>query len=229
MKGKAAVLGTGLMGEGMALQLLRAGYRLSVWNRSPQRAQALVAQGAMLAQTPAQAAQGADVVLAMQADDACSRRVWLGDAQTGADFGALAAMPTGGVAIDSGTLTPQWMRELGALAQARGLHFLDAPVTGSKEQADTGTLRFLAGGSQAALSAAAPALEAMGSEIVHCGPVGSGATLKLVNNYLCCVHAASFAEAFAALENSGLDLTQATEALAAGTAGSPMEIGRAHV
>ena len=213
------MLGLGLMGGGMARQLLAAGFDVAVWNRSPDKAAALGEAGARIATTPADAATGADFVVAMLADDDVSRTIW-----TGQD-GALAAMADGSIAIDSSTLTGPWVAELAATAAARGVRFLEAPVTGSRDQAAQGALRFLVGGDTATLADACPAFEAMGNAIVHLGPVGSAATMKLANNFLCGVQAASLAEAIALLEKRGLDMEQAMTILTDGAPGSPMVKG----
>ena len=213
---KIAVLGLGIMGAGMARQLSVKGFAVTVWNRDPAKAAPLVAAGARVAATPFDAGRGADVVLAMLADDEASRSVWLGDG------GALAAMREGAIAIESGTLTVDWVRELSAAAQARGVGFLDAPVTGSKAQAESGALSFLVGGPAELLERVRPALAAMGSNIAHLGPTGSGATMKLINNFLCGVQVASLAEAIAMAERSGLDARQAAAVLGAGAPGSPL-------
>jgi 3-hydroxyisobutyrate dehydrogenase len=215
-KQSVAVLGLGTMGSGMAANLLKAGFPLTVWNRSRAKAEGFAAQGARVAATPAEAARGANVVVSMLADDAASRAVWLG-----AD-GALAAAAEGSVLVESSTVTPAWIAELDAAARARGLDFLDAPVTGSRAQAAGGQLSFLVGGPREALEAARPVLEAMSKEIVALGPVGSGAKLKLINNFLCGVQAASLAEGLAWIERSGLDREQALAFLKGGAPGSPL-------
>jgi 3-hydroxyisobutyrate dehydrogenase len=209
-------LGLGLMGAPMARRLLDRGFELTVWNRNAGRADALVKAGARLAASPADGARGADAVIAMLADDVASRAVWLGDS------GALAAMNRGALAIDSSTLTVGWMRELGAQAGALGVSFLDAPVTGSKPQAEQGALRFLVGGDAAAAERAAPLFAAMGNSQVHVGPAGSGALLKLINNFMCGVQLASLGEAMAMAQRSGLDLRRTADVLAAGSPGSPI-------
>ncbi len=177
---KVAVFGLGIMGSGMARNLLAGGFDTAVWNRSPEKAEPLVAAGPRKAETPAEAATGADIVVAMLADDDASRRAWLAEPD-----GALSAMGSEAVAIEASTLTVEWVRTLGAKMMARGIGFLDAPVTGSRQQAAEGKLRFLVGGDADALARAVSVLAAMGSETVHLGPAGSGATLKLVNNFLC--------------------------------------------
>jgi 3-hydroxyisobutyrate dehydrogenase len=212
---KVAVLGLGIMGAGMARQLIDRGFDVTVWNRNVARTAAFEA-GARVAGTPAQAAAEADVVLAMLADDDASRSVWLGDR------GALAAMRESAVAIESGTLTVEWIQELAAAAHDRGIGFLDAPVTGSKVHAETGALSFLVGGHRELLERVRPVLAAMSKSITHLGPTGSGAMMKLINNFLCGVQVASLAEAIAMAERSGLDARLAAEVLSGGAPGSPL-------
>ena len=216
MAEKVAILGLGTMGSGMAANLLKAGFTLTVYNRTSAKAQPLVNAGARLASSPADAAKGASIVLAMLADDAASRNVWLG-----AD-GALAAADLGAILIESSTVSPAWIAELAAAAAQRGLQFLDAPVTGSRMQAESGQLSFLVGGNEAALAAVVPVLQAMSKEVLHLGPVGSGAKLKLINNFLCGVQIASLAEGLAWIERSGLDREQALEFLKSAAPGSPV-------
>jgi len=204
------------MGSGMAANLLKAGFPLTVYNRTAAKAQPLVDAGARLASTPADAVQGASVVLSMLADDAASRNVWLG---TG---GALAAADTRAILIESSTVSPVWIAELADEASRRGLQFLDAPVTGSRMQAEAGQLSFLVGGSDATLAAVTPVLQAMSKEILHLGPVGSGAKLKLINNFLCGVQIASLAQGLTWIERSGLDREKSLTFLKTGAPGSPV-------
>jgi len=215
-KQSVALLGLGTMGSGMAANLLKAGFPLTVWNRSRAKAEVSAAQGSRVAETPADAASGASVIVSMLADDVASRAVWLGK------DGALAAAEKGAVLVDSSTVSPAWIAELAQAAEARGLELLDAPVTGSRMQAAGGQLTFLAGGSAEALAKAKPVLEAMSKEIVHLGPVGSGAKMKLLNNFLCGVQIASLAEGIAWLERSGLDTEKAIDLLKRGAPGSPL-------
>jgi 3-hydroxyisobutyrate dehydrogenase len=213
---KVSVLGLGIMGAGMAGQLAMKGFEVAVWNRNPAKSAPLAQLGARVATTVADAVSDADLVIAMVADDDASRAVWLG-----AD-GALAAMRRDAIGVESSTLTIEWIRELAMAANARGVGFLDAPVTGSKLQADSGTLAFLVGGPADVLERARTALAAMSSSISHIGPSGSGATMKLINNFLCGVQVASLAEAMAMAERSGLDVRQAAAVLSAGSPGSPL-------
>jgi len=213
---RVALIGLGLMGSGMARRLLGAGFPLAVWNRNPERAKALAAEGAHVAATPRDAAARADVVLSMVADDAASRAVWLGD------HGALAGATRGAVLVECSTLTVGWIGQLFREVAARGCELLDAPVTGSKPHAASGELVFLVGGSAAALETARPALAAMSRAILHVGASGRGALLKLVNNFMCGVQAASLAEALALIERSGLDRAKSLELLTTGAPGSPL-------
>jgi 3-hydroxyisobutyrate dehydrogenase len=213
---RVALVGLGLMGSGMARRLLAAGFPLTVYNRSPERAAPLVAEGAHSAASPREAAARADVILSMVADDSASRAVWQGE------HGALAGAARGSVLVESSTLTVGWIEELAREAATAGCELLDAPVTGSKVHAASGELCFLVGGSAAALEIARPVLSAMSRAVVHVGPTGRGALLKLVNNFLCGVQAASLAEALALIERSGLDRTKALEILTTGAPGSPL-------
>lgn len=210
-----ALLGLGLMGAGMAANLIKAGFQLTVYNRNPDKAQPF-ADRARIASTPREAAEAADIVIAMVADDSASRSLWLGEQ------GALAALKPGAICIDCSTLTPAWVREWADQVQARGGAPLDAPVTGSRPQAQNAELNFLVGGEAAALERARPALAAMGKHIVSLGPIGSGATYKLINNFLAGVQLASLAEAMVWIERSGLNREQVLETLFNGAPASPM-------
>ncbi len=215
-KMRVAILGLGLMGTGMARRLLSEGFPVVVYNRSREKAEALAADGATVAGSPREAVANARVVISMVADDVASRAVWLGE------NGALAGAASGTVLIESSTLTTGWVRELAAVASRQNCEFLDAPVTGTKPHAASGELRFLVGGSAEALEGARPVLAALGRDIIHLGPTGSGTVMKLVNNFLCGVQAASFAEAMALVEASGLDREQAAKILGNGAPASPL-------
>jgi 3-hydroxyisobutyrate dehydrogenase len=215
-KPRVAFLGLGLMGSGMARRLLASGYPLTVFNRTPDKTKSFAADGARVAGSPREAAADAAVIICMVADNAASRTLWL-DEQ-----GALAGAAPGTVCIDCSTLTVGWIRELAAAAAQHDCQLLDAPVTGSKTHAASGELRFLVGGDSAALETARPVLAAMGRAILHLGPTGSGALLKLINNFLCGVQVASLAEAVAMIERSSLDRAVALEMLTGGAPGSPL-------
>ncbi len=216
MSKSVAILGLGTMGTCMAANLLKAGFSLAVYNRTPEKAKALVGDGARFASTPAEAVQDASIVISMLADDAASREVWMGH------DGALAAVKEGTILIESSTVSPAWIAELAGSATTKGAKLLDAPVTGSRVQAASGQLSFLIGGEEATLEAATPVLKAMSKEIIHLGPVGSGARMKLINNFLCGVQIASLAEGLTWIERSGLDVEKALAVLKAGAPGSPL-------
>jgi 3-hydroxyisobutyrate dehydrogenase len=211
-----AFLGLGVMGSGMAARLVDAGFPVIAWNRSAARAEPLQRKGATIAPSPAAAAAGADVIISMVADDRASREVWLGA------NGALAAARPGTIAIESSTVTPGWIGELAREVAGRRGALLDAPVLGSRPQAAEGQMVFLVGGDASAIERARPILEPMSRAIVHLGPTGSGARMKLVNNFMAGVQAANLAEAIAMVEASGLDRDAAFSVLANGAPGSPL-------
>jgi 3-hydroxyisobutyrate dehydrogenase len=213
-KQAVALMGLGIMGSGMARRILGGGFPLTVYNRNREKASSFAAEGAKVAASPREAAAGAHVIVSMLADDPASRSMWLGEQ------GALAGAAAGAVLIECSTLSVKWVRELAATAAARGCELLDAPVTGSKSHAASGELNFLVGGSAEALEKARPVLSVMSRSMVHLGPNGSGALLKLINNFLCGVQAASLAEAIALMEKGGLDRGKALEVLVNGAPGS---------
>ena len=213
---RVAVLGTGIMGSGMAGRILGAGFPLAVYNRDKTKTSALAAAGASVADTPAAAVRGASVVISMVADDRASRSVWLGAE------GALAGTTGGTICIESSTVSVGWVRELAAAAAARDCEFLDAPVTGSRLQAQAGELNFLVGGSASTLERARPVLAAMARNIFALGPQGSGAMTKLINNFVCGVQVMAIAEAIHFIERAGLDRMRALEVLTQGAPGSPL-------
>lgn len=218
---KVALLGLGVMGAGMAQNLLKAGFSLDVYNRTRSKAEPLAERGARIADSPRAAVEGASVIIAMVGDDDASRAVWLGD------DGALAGAPGDAVLVECSTLSLAWVRELAGLALARGLAFIDSPVTGSKEAAEAGELRMLVGGDAGALERARPALEAVSQRIIHFGPSGAGATMKLVNNLMGAVQIAVLSEGLVLAERAGLDMEQAVALIINGAPGSPMVKGKA--
>jgi 3-hydroxyisobutyrate dehydrogenase len=213
---RVAILGLGIMGGGMAANWLAKGFEVSVWNRTAAKAQALAGKGAKLAASPRDAAQGADFIFAMVSDDDASRSVWLGP------NGALAGAKSGAIGVESSTLTPDWIRELGGHAHAKGCGFLDAPVGGSRPAADAGELRFFVGGEPQTYEAARPALAAVGSRMDLLGPLGAGATWKLINNQLGAGQIAALAEALEVARKAGFKDEQISELILGGPAASPM-------
>jgi 3-hydroxyisobutyrate dehydrogenase len=218
-----AVLGLGIMGTGVAVNLLKAGHALAVWNRTASRAQPLAEQGARAAATPADAAQGAEIVFSVVGDDAASRAVWLG-----AD-GALAAMPPGAAVVECSTLSVGWVHELHQAAAARSLRFMDAPMGGSKAAAAGATLLLFVGAQPEVFESLRPVLAQMSSQQIHFGPPGAGALYKLINNMLGSIHVSALADALALAEKGGLPQDLVVQALTTGAASSPIvknKIGR---
>lgn len=212
-----AFLGLGGMGSRMAANLLKAGHRLSVWNRSPSAAEPLMAAGARQATTPRDAAVGAEFVITMVRDVDASRQVWLDPVS-----GAMAGMAPGATALESSTVSQDWIKVLGSEAAARGLRFLETPVTGTFPQAEAGQLIYLVGGEESILKKAEPLLKAMGSQIHHIGPVGSANLVKLTHNAMLAVQASALAELLGLLKRNGVDLARAVEALSNTAIWSPM-------
>lgn len=210
------------MGSRMARRLIDAGHAVTVWNRSAQAVVALVEAGAVAGETPRHAAQGADFVIAMVRDDAASEAVWL-DPRTG----ALADLRADAVAIESSTLSTAWVARLAEAMAGRGIAFLDAPVAGSRPQAEAGQLIFFVGGEAETLVRAEPILSALSGAIHRVGGVGAGSAMKLAVNTLFGVQVAALAEILGALERSGLDTARAVEVLGATPVCSPAARGAA--
>jgi len=217
-KTRLAFLGLGRMGLGMAGRLLDAGFEVSVFNRTADRAAPLVERGARLAASPCDAAEGAEAVISMVADDAASRSVWLGD------NGALAALDPGAFAIECSTLSRGWVLELGGHAVDRDLRYIDSPVTGLADVAAAGALTLLVGAADDDLAAADAYLAPMSERIFHFGPVGAGTAYKLMINLMGAVQIAAAAEGMAIAERAGLDLEAVADAIAVGQAASPQVV-----
>lgn len=214
-----SILGLGAMGARMAARLLDAGHTLTVWNRTSARADALAARGARPAATPRDAAAGAELVIACVTDDAASHAVWHGP------DGALAGLGRGAIAVESSTLTVGSVNRLAEAVADAGAAFLDAPVAGSRPQAEGGTLVYLVGGDARTLDRARPVLGAMGGAVHHVGPTGHGAAMKLAVNALFAIQVAAVGEWFAALRAAGLDRDRIVDVLSAVPVTSPAAAG----
>lgn len=219
-----AVIGLGAMGARMARRLIDAGQWVTVYDRTPERAAPLVEAGAAAAPTPRDAAAGADVVISMVTDDAASRAVWDDPAR-----GALGGLRPGAIAIESSTVTPARIAALASAVGERRATLLDAPVAGSRPQAEAGALIHLVGGPAAAFETARPILGLMGQRALHVGPSGSGAAYKLAVNALFAIQVAAFAEVIGLLEGAGLDRAQGIERLAGLPITSPAVAGVAQL
>ncbi len=219
---KVSVLGMGAMGSRMAAVLLAAGHEVTVWNRNVARTQPLVEAGAKVAGTPLAAAQGAEFVISMVRDDEASRQVWLDG-----ELGALAGLAADAVAIESSTLTLGWVKELAQQISARGISFVDAPVAGSRPQAEAGKLIYFVGGATDDFARVEPLLSVMAGAVHHAGEVGSGAVIKLAVNGLFGVQVAAAAELIGFLQGCGLDGAAAMEIIGATPVCSPAVKGAA--
>lgn len=174
-----AFLGLGAMGHRIATHLLAADYRLQIWNRTPQRCQPLVEQGAIAYPSPREAVQGADVAIAMVSDDEASRQVWLAE-ETGAIYG----LEPGAIALEYSTLSPTWCQALAEQLSDFGIAFLDAPVVGSLPQVEAQALIHLVGGDPDVLAQVDPILGVASGAIHPIGEIGMGMTMKLAVNAL---------------------------------------------
>ena len=215
---KVAFIGLGRMGHGMAGRYLDAGFDLAVWNRSQSKAEDLIARGARFAPSPADAADGADAVVTMVADDEASRSVWLGK------DGAATNMKAGSLAIECSTVSHRHALDMARELRVRGLVYIDCPVTGLPEAAAAGKLTLLVGADAADLDKAGPYLLPLSTTVRHFGAVGSGTVFKLINNLIGAVQIASLAEGVAIAEQAGLDMKLVAEALATGAVASPQVI-----
>jgi 3-hydroxyisobutyrate dehydrogenase-like beta-hydroxyacid dehydrogenase len=207
-------IGLGIMGSAMALRLVRAGHRVTVYNRTASRAAPLLAAGARPAPTPRACAEGNDVVLSIVTDSPDVEEVLLGSE------GAAGGAPKGAVFIDMSTIAPAAACRVGEALRAKGFDFLDAPVTGGDVGAREGTLSILVGGAAAVLDRVRDVLQAMGKRITLCGPQGAGQTVKACNQILCAMNLLGVVEALHLARLSGIDLGVLLDALAAGAGGS---------
>jgi 3-hydroxyisobutyrate dehydrogenase-like beta-hydroxyacid dehydrogenase len=215
---QVAFLGLGIMGSRQAANLVRAGHELTVWNRTAQTAQDWVAEhGGTAAASPAEAASAADVVISMVVDGPQVEDVLLRDPD-----GAAHGAREGALFVDMSTIAPADTRRIGAALDERGLAFVDAPVTGSAPKAEDGTLTIMAGGHPDHVGRAWPLFEAMGQTVVHAGPLGHGEAIKLINNAVAAVNAATLAQALVVAEHLDLDLDRLVEVMGAGSGNSTM-------
>jgi 3-hydroxyisobutyrate dehydrogenase len=199
----------------MAGRYLDGGFTVAVWNRSRAKADDLVARGARWVGSPAEAADGADAIVTMVADDEASRAVWLGER------GAAKTAKSGTLAIECSTVSYQHALDLGRDLRARGLVYIDSPVTGLPDAAAAGKLTLLVGADPADLERARPFLTPLSTTIRHFGPIGSGTVYKLINNLMGAIQIAGLAEGLAIAEQAGLDMNLVLEAIESGVAASP--------
>ena len=210
-------IGLGIMGAPMARNLLSAGHRVVAWNRSPGPLEALAEAGADAAESPADAAARADVVISCVTASADVEAVLLGGDERP---GAIDGVRAGAVVIDMSTISPAVTRTLAARFAERDVAYLDAPVSGGEQGAIAGTLSIMVGGPADALERVRPVLAALGGRITHCGPSGAGQTVKLCNQIAVVLNNLAMAEALVFCQRSGVDPAVMLEAITAGAAGS---------
>src|SRR4030081_2013650 len=215
---KVAFIGLGRMGHGMAGRYLEGGFTVAVWNRSRSKADDLIARGARWAASPAVAADGADAVVTMVADDEASRAVWL--RKDGAAFTAKA----GTLAVECSTVSYGHALELARELRKRGLIYIDSPVTGLPDAAPSGKLTLLVGAEPADLEQARPYLAPLSTTVRHFGSVATCTLYKLINTLMGAIQIAGIAEGLAIPEQAGLDMKLVLEAVATGVAASPQVI-----
>lgn len=216
-------IGLGIMGLPMTLNLLKAGYPVVAWNRSPARIDEAERAGAGRGASPADVAARADVVIVCVTATADVQAVVLGTpGMPGAPAipGAIEGLRAGSVLIDMSSISPQVTREIAERLRARDVAMIDAPVSGGEVGAINGTLAIMAGGDAAVLDRVRPVLEAMGRTITHCGPNGAGQTVKVCNQIVVSVNALAMCEALVFCQQSGIDPATMIEAISGGAASS---------
>ncbi len=183
------LIGLGIMGTAMARNLVRAGFRVTVNNRSPEKAEVLTALGAKMAPTPKALAAGSDIILCMVTGAEAIQDILQGPE------GALQSLDGTKVFINMSTVSPNFARELGTILAPTSVRYIDAPVSGSKKPAEEGTLIILAGGVEADVEQMAPIFAAIGKKTVYCGPAGQGSMMKMAVNLLLGIMMEGIAEA----------------------------------
>lgn len=208
---KIGFIGLGLMGRPMAMNLLKAGHSLTVWNRTASRAQELVAAGATLAKSPREAAAASDILFTIVSDPPALEQVLWG--HEGNNDGAVSGLRRGSIYIDSSTVAPSLTRRVAAALAEHGVRYLDAPVTGGDWGAREGNLVFMIGGEAQTLHEVEPLLGVLGKKWFHLGPNGAGQTVKLAMNAILALQVGAMAEALALVTKAGLKGEQLIEVM----------------
>jgi 2-hydroxy-3-oxopropionate reductase len=212
MKENIAFIGMGVIGVPMTANLLKAGYPVTAHTRTKSKAQSVLDGGALWADTPAQAAKKADVVITCLPDTPDVQKVLLGP------DGVIETARRGAVCIDMSTISPQATREIAAVLDKKGIQLLDAPVSGGQIGAIEGKLSIMVGGPKEALEKVRPILECMGRTVTHCGPAGFGQMTKLANQVMVIHTIMSIAEGLAFAEKAGLGLQTTYDVTCGGAA-----------
>ena len=210
-------IGLGIMGSRQAASLRRAGFELTVYNRTRETAEAWATEhGGRVAAGPREVGEGSDIVITMVVDGEQVEAVLL------AEDGAVEGARPGTLFVDMSTIGPSDARRIGAEVVERGHRFIDAPVTGSAPRAEDGTLTIMAGGSDEDMERATPVLEAMGETIVHVGPLGTGQQVKVLSNAVAATNCATLAQGLVVGRRAGVDLEALLTVMANGSANSTM-------
>lgn len=216
MTEKIGFIGLGIMGHGMAHNLLKQGHDLTVWNRTTSKMDEFAQAGAKTAPTPAAVAQTCDIIMICVSDTPDVEAVVYGEE------GVLAGLESGKLVIDHSTISPHTTLELAKATNEKGAHWLDAPISGGSEGAAKGTLSIMIGGDETQVERAKPYLEAMGKSITHVGDQAAGQMVKLVNQILVVITGLAVSEAMVFAQAGGLDLGRTLQAVEGGAAGSWM-------
>jgi len=216
MSEKIGFIGLGIMGHGMVHNLLKAGFEVNVWNRTRGRMDPVVAAGASPCASPADLAAASQVIIICVSDTPDVEQIIL--REKGVIYGA----EEGDLVIDMSTISPGRTRYIADVLANKGVHMLDAPVSGGSEGAAKGALSIMVGGPAEQFERALPILQAMGKTITHVGPHGAGQMVKLVNQILVVVNMLAVGEALLFAQAGGLDLHKTLEAVKGGAAGSWM-------
>lgn len=220
MSEKIGFIGLGIMGRGMVANLLKAGFEVCVWNRTAERMTPLVETGATAGSSPADVAAHSEIIITCVSDTPDVEAVILEEA------GVIEGVKAGSLVIDMSTISPQTTREIAAKLNEKGVHMLDAPISGGSEGAAKGTLSIMVGGDAEQFERARPAFEAMGKTITHVGRSGAGQTVKLVNQILVVVTMMAVGEGLLFAQAGELDLEKTLAAVTGGAAGSWMLANR---
>jgi len=210
MKPSIGFIGLGLMGKPMSLNLLKAGYAVTVWNRTASRAHEVVAAGGTLAKTPREVAASCDFLITIVSDPPALEEVLWGK---NGDGGALGALKAGATYMDSSTVSPALARKISVACAKQNVRFLDAPVTGGDWGAKKGELLFMIGGDAETIKDAEPILGVLGKKWFHLGPNGAGQTIKLAMNAILALQVEALAEAIALVKAAGLQPEKLVEVM----------------
>ena len=211
---KIAFIGLGTMGIGMSVNLLKAGHEVTVHNRTRQKEEAVAKEGAKRADSPRQAAEGAEIIITMVSDTPDVEAVVLGE------DGVIQGAPQGAIVIDMSTISPAATRQMAEELGKKGIKMLDAPVSGGPEGAQNGTLAIMVGGDPADFEKVLPILEIMGKTVTHVGPIGAGQITKAINQILISGTYLTVAEGLTLGMKAGLDMEKVIQAISGGAASS---------